>query len=151
MGFEECSYLSHARWFLSWASLRRGKGQSSMIHGELLRHRDIFAITPDGPLDKADFELLTEELGRFLASNQKLAGIVIRTKSFPGWRSFGAFVSHLRFVAAHHRHIERIAVVTNSRFLKVIPHVASYVVRPKIKLFGFQEEGSALVWLETGQ
>jgi hypothetical protein len=122
-----------------------------MIHVELLRDHGIFVVTPDSPLDKADFELLTKELGRFLASNQEVAGIMIRTKSFPGWRSFGAFLSHLRFVAAHHRHIERIAVVTNSRFLKVIPHVARYVVRPRIKLFGFQEEGSALAWLETGQ
>jgi stage II sporulation SpoAA-like protein len=122
-----------------------------MIRVELLRDHGIFAITPDGPLDNADFELLTAELGRFLASNQKVAGIMIRAKSFPGWRSFRAFLSHLRFVAAHHRHIERIAVVTNSRFLKIIPHVARYVVRPRIKLFGSQEEGSALAWLETGR
>jgi hypothetical protein len=39
---------------------------------------------------------------------------MIHAESFPGWESFGAFVSHLKFVGDHHRQIERIAAVTNS-------------------------------------
>jgi hypothetical protein len=45
---------------------------------------------------------------------------MIRTESFPGWESFGALVSHLKFVADHHRQIERIAAVTDSGFLKIV-------------------------------
>lgn len=43
---------------------------------------------------------------------------MIDIPSFPGWGSFGAFVSHLKFVIDHHRHIERIAVVTDNRLLQ---------------------------------
>jgi hypothetical protein len=39
-------------------------------HGsfELLRDRSILAITPDGPLDKADFEQLASEIEPVIAS-----------------------------------------------------------------------------------
>jgi hypothetical protein len=44
------------------------------------------SFTPDGPLEKAVHSL----------SKGKITGLMIYTNSFPGWRSFGAFVSHLR-------------------------------------------------------
>jgi hypothetical protein len=40
---------------------------------------------------------------------------------------------------------------TNNGFLKIVPHIARHLVRPDIKLFGFEEQDRALVWLETGQ
>ncbi len=50
---------------------------------------------------------------------------MICAKTFPGWESFGALVSHLRFVKIHHRKIARIAAVTDSELLKIMPHIAS--------------------------
>ncbi len=122
-----------------------------MIHFELLRDRNILVIIPDGPLEKADFERLARAVDPFIASKGKLAGVMIYTRSFPGWRSFGAFVSHLKFVIDHHRRIERIAAVTDSRFLKIMPRIASHFVQAKIKHFDFEEKDQALAWLETGR
>lgn len=122
-----------------------------MIHFELLRDRNILVIIPDGPLEKADFERLARAVDPFIASKGKPAGVMIYTRSFPGWRSFGAFVSHLKFVIDHHRRIERIAAVTDSRFLKIMPRIASHFVQAKIKHFDFEEKDQALAWLETGR
>jgi SpoIIAA-like len=121
-----------------------------MIHLESLRDRNILIITPEGPLEKADFEQLARELGPLIASKGKLSGLMIRMKSFPGWQSPGALVSHLKFVTAHHRQIERIAVVTDSSLLKFVPRIAGLFVHPKIKQFRFGEQDRALAWLETG-
>jgi SpoIIAA-like len=129
----------------------RGIGEDSMGHFELLRDRSILAITPDGPLEKADFEQRASEIDPVIASEGKLAGIMICAKSFPGWRNFEAFVSHLKFIAAHHRQIERIAVVTESRFLKIMPHIAGLFVQPKVRHFDLDEKDRALAWLETGR
>jgi SpoIIAA-like len=128
-----------------------GVGEDSMVHFELLRDRSILAITPDGPLDKADFEQLASEIEPVIASEGKLAGIMICAKSFPDWRNLEAFVSHLKFIAAHHRQIERIAVVTGSGFLKIMPHIAGLFVQPKIRHFDLNENDRALAWLETGR
>jgi hypothetical protein len=94
-----------------------------MIKFELLRDRSILLITPHGPLEKEDFEQLAKEIDPFIAANGKLVGVMIHAKAFPGWDSFGALVSHLKFVADHHRQIERIAAVTDSGFLKIVPRI----------------------------
>jgi hypothetical protein len=122
-----------------------------MIHFELFRDRSILLITPDGALEKADFEQLAKEVDPFIASKGKLAGLMIYAKSFPGWDSFGAFVSHLKFVADHHRQIERIAAVTDSGFLKIMPRIADHFVQAKVRHFDFEKKDQALAWLETGR
>jgi len=122
-----------------------------MIRFELLRNRRILLITPDGPLQRADFEQLAKEIDPFIAANGKLVGVMIHAKSFPGWESFGALVSHFKFVADHHRQIERIAAVIDIGFLKIVPRISSHFVQAQIKHFELKEKDRALAWLETGQ
>jgi hypothetical protein len=122
-----------------------------MLHFELLHDRDILVIMPEGPLEKADFERLAKEIDPLIASKGKLAGVMIYTRSFPGWDSFGALVSHLKFVTDHHRQIERIAAVTDSGFLKVMPRIAEHFVAAKIRHFDFEQKDQALTWLATGR
>jgi len=59
--------------------------------------------------------------------------------------------AHLKFVADHHRQIERIAAVTDSGLLRIMPRIAGLFVHPEIKHFGFAEKDQALAWLETGR
>jgi hypothetical protein len=122
-----------------------------MVKFELLRDRGILVITPDGPLERGDFERLASEIDPVIASKGKLAGAMVCARSFPGWRSLDAFASHLRFIAGHHRQIERIAVVTDSALLKIMPRVAELFVHPKVRHFGFDDRDRALAWLETGR
>jgi len=68
-------------------------------------------------------------------------------KSFPGWRSYDALLSHLKFIADHHRQIDRMAVVSDSGLLKIMPRIAEL----KVRHFGFEEKDRALAWLETGR
>src|SRR5436305_9538363 len=113
-----------------------------MVMFELLRDRRILLITPEGPLQRADFERLAKEIDPFIAANGKLVGVMIHAESFPGWKSFGALVSHLKFVADHHRQIERIAAVTNSGFLKIVPRIASHFVQASIRHFDLSEKST---------
>ena len=80
-----------------------------MTHFELLRDRGILVVTAHAPLEKADFEQLAKEVDPFIASKGKLTGVMICAEAFPGWENFEAFVSHVKFVANHHRQIERVA------------------------------------------
>src|SRR3954447_17309421 len=91
-----------------------------------------------------------QEIKSFIAANGKLVGVMIHAESFPGWKSLGALVSHLKFVADH-RQIERIAAVTISGFLKIVPRIASHFVQASIRHFDLSEKEHALAWLETGQ
>ena len=111
-----------------------------MLKFELLRDRGVLIVTPNGPLEKADFERLAKEVDPFIASKGKLTGLLIYTESFPGWDSFGALVSHLKFVADHHRQIARIAAVTDSGFRKIIPAIATHFIEAQIRFLIFRKK-----------
>jgi SpoIIAA-like len=122
-----------------------------MVEFELLRDRGVLILSPVGPLEKIDFERLAEDIDPFIASNGKLTGLMICAKAFPGWDSFGALVSHIKFVKDHHRKIERIAAVTNSEFLKIMPHIAKHFVSADVRQFASDQRTAALAWLEAGR
>ena len=122
-----------------------------MIKLELLRDQGIVILSPDGPLEKADFERLAHEIDPFIAANGKLKGLMICAKAFPGWDSFGALVSHLKFVRDLHRQVGRIAAVTDSEFLKIMPHIAKQFVSAQVRQFPSHQRTEALAWLEAGR
>ncbi len=122
-----------------------------MIHFELLRDQGILIVTPQGPLEQIDFDLVGQEVDPFIAAKGKLTGVMIYAKSFPGWKNFEALLSHLKFVGAHQRHIGRVAAVTDSEFLTIMPSIVAHFVSAEVKHFAFEEKEGALVWLETGR
>jgi hypothetical protein len=122
-----------------------------MIQCEVLPDRNIVVVTPEGPLEKADFEQVARAIDPLIAATGKLAGLMIRVQAFPGWRDFAAVAAHFRFVAAHQRRIERVAAVSDSGLLKIVPRIAGVFVHPDIRTFGFAEKDAALAWLETGR
>jgi hypothetical protein len=122
-----------------------------MIHFELLRDRGILIVTPQGPLEKTDFDLVGQEVDPFIAAKGKLTGLMIYAKSFPGWKNFEALLSHLKFVGEHHRKVERVAAVTDSEFLTIMPSIVAHFVHAEVKHFGLDEKERAFAWLETGR
>lgn len=120
-----------------------------MIKFELMRDQGILILSPDGPLEKADFDRLAGEVDPFIAANGKLNGVMLVAKAFPGWENLGAFVSHLKFVKDHHEKVERVAAVTDSGFIKVMPHIAQHFVAAEVRQFPFDQRAEALAWLET--
>lgn len=123
----------------------------TMIVVEPLRDKNILIITPHGSLERADFATIANGVELVLRSDGKLNGLMISIESFPGWNNFGALAAHLKFVSGHHRQIERIAVVTGSRLLRLIPAIAHYFVHPEIRSFDFGQRAAALSWLEAGR
>ncbi len=122
-----------------------------MIHFELLRDRGILIVTPQGPLEKADFELVAQEVDPFIAAKGKLTGLMIYAKLFPGWKNFEGLLSHLKFVGEHHRYIGRVAAVTDSEFLTIMPSIIAHFVGAEVRHFALDDKEKALAWLETGR
>ena len=116
---------------------------------------DIALLTLDLPdkganiLCQAVLAELTEQLDQ-LQSRTDLAGLIIETPTFPGWKSLRAMVHHFRFVRGHHRHIKKVALVTDSALGNVAEHLASHFVAAEIRHFPAGQLEAATQWIASG-
>jgi len=69
-----------------------------MLSHELLRDEGILLIRPRGPIRAGDLESIPKLVDPYIGDKGGLRGVMIEAHSFPGWDSFAALVSHLRFV-----------------------------------------------------
>ena len=120
-----------------------------MLNYELNRTEGILILKPMGPLESTDFEKLAREVDPYIIENGTLNGLMIYIKSFPGWDNFAAFLSHMKFVKNHHQKIKKIAAVTGSGFLSIMPQVANHFIRADVRHFDYDDKDTALNWLKA--
>lgn len=118
-----------------------------MLSVEIDEVNNIAILEPDGPLSKDDFLRAAKIIDPYIEDNGHLNGLIIHTESFPGWESFAALCSHLKFVKEHHEKISRIAFSTDSALGNFAESIASHFVNAEIKLFSYQDFGQAGNWV----
>lgn len=117
-----------------------------MLSVDIDAARGIALLEPHGALSKDDFVRAAKAIDPLIREAGTLSGIVVRIEKFPGWESFGAFASHLKFVKGHHRKIARVALCTDSALGKVAPRIARHFVSAEIRAFRFAELDLARAW-----
>ena len=110
------------------------------------QHR-IAILEPDGPLSETDFRSAAAIIDPFIEAAGHIKGLIIHTRSFPGWGSFSALHSHLTFVEGHHKKIPRIAFVTDSIIRNLAETIGSHFVSADIKSFRYDEMNKARAWI----
>ena len=120
-----------------------------MLKHELLQDESILVVTPVAPLRAEDFEALSRQVDPYIEATSGLKGLMIHTESFPGWDNLAAFLSHVKFVKNHHQQIKKVAAVTDSSFLSIMPHVASHFVQAEIRHFALKDKDAAMAWLKA--
>lgn len=121
-----------------------------MLSYELLHDDGILVLHPQGPLEAADFAAITGQVDNYLEGHGKLHGVLIHTRSFPGWTDFSAFsalLAHMRFLKGHIDKIEKVAVVADGALANTMPKIASHFIHAQVQHFGFDHEASAWKWL----
>ncbi len=118
-----------------------------MLNHELRHDEGILVLTPESPLEAADFTVLASQLDTYLEQNKMLHGLLIRAKSFPGWKDFSALIAHVKFLKDHIAKIEKVAVVADGTLASVVPGLADHFVHADVRHFDFKDEETALAWL----
>jgi len=121
-----------------------------MIEHDLDKANSILLVRPESALDKDDFVELAKVVDPVIEANGDLAGLILDAPSFPGWDSFGAMVTHFRFVRDHQKHVKKIAVVTDSHLGDVAEHLTSHFVSAQIRHFPAGEVDQARKWIIEG-
>ena len=118
-----------------------------MLRHELLRDQGILLVRPQGPIQAGDFESVARAVDPYIEEKGKLRGVMIEAQAFPGWDSFAALLSHLRFVRDHHQRISKIAAVSDSTILSILPQLAKHFVKADVRHFNTNDRDAALAWL----
>ena len=118
-----------------------------MLNYDFRFDEQILVLNPEGPLEAADFVTLAEVVDTYLKRQGKLRGILIHADAFPGWKDFGAFLAHLKFVRGHHRRIEKVAVVADGAFAGIMPAIAGHFIHAEVHHFDAACMDAALIWL----
>jgi SpoIIAA-like len=105
-------------------------------------------LEPDGALSESDFKAAAEVIDPLIERGHFI-GLIISAESFPGWDSFGAVASHIRFVRNHHKRLQRVALVTDSHLGDLAEKLASHFVSAEIKHFPFGEIELAKSWVSS--
>jgi len=110
----------------------------------------IAILEPQGALSKDDFVRAAKAIDPQIRNAGQLNGIVVRIRAFPGWESFGALASHLRFIKGHHRKIGRVALCTDSKLGVVAPRIGRHFVKADVRGFRSSEFDAAKAWAAGG-
>jgi hypothetical protein len=121
-----------------------------MIDYHLDAATGVLTLHPKSALQKSDFSALAQAVDPQIEEHGDLSGLILDVDKFPGWDSFGSMVTHLRFVRDHHRHVKKIAVVTDSHLGDVAEHLAAHFVSAEIRNFPAGESSAAKDWIATG-
>jgi hypothetical protein len=122
-----------------------------MIESSLDTARSILYVRPKSALAEEDFVQLAKTVDPFIQSSGDLAGLILEIAAFPGWDSLGAMAAHFRFVRDHHKHIRKVAVVTDAPLGSVAEKLASHFVSATIKHFPAGAIAAAQQWILSAQ
>ncbi|HUS53671.1 MAG TPA: STAS/SEC14 domain-containing protein [Thermohalobaculum sp.] len=118
-----------------------------MLEHEMLIEKGILIARPNGPLTGEDFAALSADADAYIEAHGALNGLVICAEVFPGWETLGGFFSHFKFVRDHHRKILKVAFVSDSNALAILPNIANHFVSAAVKHFKGDDEQQALTWI----
>ncbi len=118
-----------------------------MLAYELLGDEGILVLTPHGPLEREDFARVSEAVDEYIVKHGTLCGLMIYAESFPGWDDFDALMSHVKFIQENSADFDRVAAVTDSKFLTIMPKVVDRFVSAEVRHFEYGAHEDAKVWL----
>lgn len=122
-----------------------------MIKAKLLDEQGILVVSPVDRLQPVDFERIRLLADPYIEKHGKLNGLLIDAEAFPGWADFAAMLSHLRFINNHQEMIKRVAAITDSRILSILPKLGDHFLKADIRHFDYRDRDKAMEWLRSGK
>jgi hypothetical protein len=118
-----------------------------MIDYHLNAATGVLTLRPESALQKSDFAELGKAVDPQIEEHGDLNGLIIEAPHFPGWDSFGALVTHMRFVRDHQKHVKKVAIVTDSHMGDVAEHLGSHFAKAEIRHFPAGDIDAARDWI----
>ena len=121
-----------------------------MLNIEIDAENAIAIFSPDAKLSESDFKSASKAIDPYIEEHGHLKGLIISTRTFPGWESMAGMLSHLSFVRDHHKKIEYVAFVTDSPLGRMAEKLADHFVSAQVRAFQYSELAQARAWITHG-
>jgi hypothetical protein len=119
------------------------------IDHRLIPESGVVVVEVSQPLRAPDFDALGLTVDTWLDAHNRLPGLVLHARAFPGWENLGGLARHIRFVRDHHRKINRVAVVVDGPLGRLAPQLAEHFVQADIRGFGYEQLDDAIAWASS--
>jgi hypothetical protein len=116
------------------------------IAHRLIPESGVVVVEVSQTLRQPDFDALGLTVDSWLDTHDRLQGLVLHARAFPGWENIGGLVRHIRFVRDHHRKIRRVAVVLDSPLGALAPRLAEHFVQAEVRGFRDDQLDAAVAW-----
>jgi len=105
-------------------------------------------LTLPRKVEKGDFPNLAPQVDAVIEREGSI-WLVLNLAGFRGWTGFRAAKEHFLFVQAHHKKVERLAVITGPAWQKAMVGLAHFLVHPGVKLFDADQVDAARAWVAS--
>ena len=118
-----------------------------MLEVILNKKTGVCILTPAGKLQTEDFSRAARIVDPYIEQHGDLGGLMIVAEKFPGWADFSALIAHMKFVGEHQKLIARVAAVSDSSILSIMPSMVDHFTKADVKHFPFEDQDQAMNWL----
>lgn len=115
---------------------------------EILPQSDgpVIGLRISDTLTRGDFDALGNELRRRTSGGQRLK-VLILMEDFRGWQDAGALLKDMQVEAQAARHIDRLAIVGETRWQEWLSRLAEPLGRGMLRYFEHDDLEQAWEWL----
>jgi len=117
-----------------------------MLDINCLKQENVVHIAPQDDLEKKDFERLGEVLTAYINANDKVPSLLIHAHNMPSWEHFSDLFAHVKFVKQAQKYVPKVAFVSDKKMVSILPKLASFFVKAKIRHFPEAHFDEALAW-----
>ena len=93
-----------------------------------------------------DFQKLALQVDPLIRQHNNIR-LLIDASKFHGWENLSALKNHVAFIKAHHRKVERIALIAAHKWQHWLIRVISRFVHPEVRAYDKSTENEALQWI----
>lgn len=108
--------------------------------------KNVITARPEGFIPASEFEALGQAIDDYANERDRMPGLVVHLKGLPQWRGLSAMKAHFDVVRKHAMVLPRVAIVTDTMGLAVLPNLADIFVRARVRHFDVRQEDEAVAW-----
>lgn len=120
-----------------------------MISAEFTESQKALVVRFAGELTEQDFKKLGEMIDDHINQADEIPNLVLHISKIPHWDSYKTLKTHLKLVKAHHRLINKVAVVSDTLTFAIIPYIMDHFLSAKVRHFPLDHLDDATLWAEA--